>query len=221
MKKIKSDKLFGDTYEHPSFGTITFNRAQGGRSALFGSSIEHRNVITLTIKRAKYNRHIGRDWIFGKQTLIEAYMSETQFADAITGFGQGSGSPITFKFITGEGVIEPPEFVNKREQFESEFLETAGGVMERLVELEKKVTERKLPKWVSQEIDIIRGWLKSNIPFLAEQFDEQMDKSVTEAKGEIEAYVSCMVNRLGLEALREQTPELPEGTNKQLKAEGK
>ncbi len=211
MKKVRSDPLFGDTFEHPSFGTITFNQAQGGKSPLFGSDIEHRNVIILRIKRAEYTRDTGADYIFGRDTLIEAYMSPTQFADAITGLSSGSGTPITFQFIKGEGKIEQPEFVNKREQFEAEFLKTAGGVMERLVELERKVVERKLPKWVSNEIDVIRGWLKSNIPFLAEQFDEQMDKSVTEAKGELEAYVSGMVNRLGLKEVRKQTPLLPEG----------
>lgn len=211
MKKVKSDKLFGDTFEHPSFGQLSFSQGQSGRgTTLFGSSIQHRNIIRLQISHAEYNRHTGTEYIFGRETIVEALMSPTQFADAITGLGSGQGVPITLRYVKGEEKIPEPEFINKRVQFESEFLKTAEGVMGRLVELEKKVKERKMPKWVSHEIDIIRDWLKSNIPFLAEQFDEQMDKSVTEAKGELEAYVSGMVKQLGIKAIREQTPLLPE-----------
>ncbi|KKK54100.1 hypothetical protein LCGC14_3088120, partial [marine sediment metagenome] len=95
MKKIKSDGLFGDTYEHPSFGTLAFHRSSGGKQALFGSSIEHHNCIGITISKAEYNRHIGTEYIFSKETIVKAEMSPTQFADAITGFNSGCGSPIT------------------------------------------------------------------------------------------------------------------------------
>lgn len=211
MQQTRKDDLFGDLYEHPSFGKLTFGRSQGGDSVLFGSSIKHRNTIRMTISHAEYNRHTGYEFIFERGRILEAEMSPTQFADAISGIGSSTGTPITLKYIKGGEMIESPEFINKREQFESEFLRTIGGISKRLIDLEQQVKDKHLPKWVSHEIEIIRSWLKSNAPFLAEQFDEQMDKSVTEAKGELEAYISGMVEKLGLEALREQTPLLPDG----------
>lgn len=211
MKKVKGDPLFGDTFEHPSFGMLTFGSCQGGESTLFGSSIKHRNTIRIEIKHAEYNRQTGSEYIFGKETIVEAEMSHTQFADAITGLGSSSGVPITLTYVKGEDKIPEPEFVNKREQFNAEFYETQEGIMKRLTDLGKKVGEKNLPKWVGHEIDVIKGWLKSNTPYLAEQFQEQMDKTVTEAKGEIEGYVSDMVKRIGLESIRKQAPQLPEG----------
>jgi hypothetical protein len=213
MDKIRSDDLFGDVYEHPSFGQLTFGSCQGSSAdVLFGSSIKHRNTIRMEIRHAEYNRKTGTDYIFGKELIVEAEMSPTQFADAITGLGSSSGTPITLRYVRGEGNIKPPEYVNKRTQFENEFAKTTEDIIKRLNDLEAKVNERKMPKWVSQEIDVIRMWLKSNHPFMADQFNRQMDKTVTEAKGEIEAYVSGMVRKLGIEAIRKQAPELPEPT---------
>jgi len=221
MEKISEDKLFGSIYKHPSFGQLTFWQAQGGATPLFGSSILHRNTIRMEIKKAEYNRHTGSEYVFGRELIVVARMSPTQFADAITGLNSGSGTPITLEYVTGEGNIEQPEYINKREQFETEFAKTTEGIVERLNALESKVNERKLPKWVSLEIDVIRGWLKANHPFMVKQFDEQMDKTVTEAKGEVEAYVSGMVRRLGIEAIRNQAPQLPETSKVKEITEGK
>jgi len=43
--------------------------------------------------------------------------------------------------------------------------------------------------------------IKSNIPFVNEQFTEQMDKTITEAKGEIEAFIEHKIRSAGLEAI--------------------
>lgn len=211
MKKVKSDKLFGDIYQHPSFGQLSFAQSQGTGTALFGSSIKHRDTILMTIRKAEYNRQPGREYIFGREVLIEAMLSHTQFADAIAGVGSGSNVPITLRYIKGKGKLPYPEYINKRKQFESEFLTLVEGIMERLTNLETQSTNKKLPKWLTQELKVIRNWLKSNVPYLAERFDDQMDKSVTEAKGEIEAYVSSMVHKIGLEAIKKQAPQLPLG----------
>ena len=43
--------------------------------------------------------------------------------------------------------------------------------------------------------------LSSDIPFLNELFQEQMDKTVSEAKGEFESYLQNKMNSIALEAL--------------------
>lgn len=41
------------------------------------------------------------------------------------------------------------------------------------------------------------------MPYMAERFDEQMDKSISHGKAEIEAYVQNKITSLGLEKLQD------------------
>ncbi|EKC69761.1 hypothetical protein OBE_04248 [human gut metagenome] len=50
----------------------------------------------------------------------------------------------------------------------------------------------------------VRQELKSNIPYLQKLFAEQMDKTVTEAKGEFETYLQNKMNSIALAAISEQ-----------------
>ena len=68
-----------------------------------------------------------------------------------------------------------------------------------------------MPQWLVHDIEVTKSWLKSNIPYLAEQFAEQMDKTVTEAKAEVEAYVTQTIQRTGLDALEDMKPQLTDG----------
>lgn len=45
----------------------------------------------------------------------------SQFAEAITSFGQGTGIPVTIRYTEKDGKIPPCDFVSKREQFTDEF----------------------------------------------------------------------------------------------------
>lgn len=46
----------------------------------------------------------------------------------------------------------------------------------------------------------------SNTEFIIEQFRKQMDKTITEAKGEVEAFIQNRLHSIALAALR-QNPE--------------
>ncbi len=207
---VGQDTILGPTYKHPSFGSISFSKAQGSSSVLFGSSIMHRNVITLTICHAEKYVTRGVEHVFGRERIIEAYMSPTQFADAITSTGGGE-TPITLRFTEKDGRIDNPSFENKREVFEKEFQERVQGIYDRMTDTIEKAKDKRVPQWLVKDLEITQGWFKSNIPYLVEQFTEQMDKTVTEAKAEVEAYVSGMVQQTGLDALEEMRPQLTQG----------
>ncbi len=98
MELVQSDPVHGDNFKHPSFGTISFTPMQGGSHALFGSSIKHSNAILLRISHAEKHRTNATDYVFSRRTIVEAYMSLTQFAAAITGNGSGGEAPITLQF---------------------------------------------------------------------------------------------------------------------------
>jgi len=50
-------------------------------------------------------------------------------------------------------------------------------------------------EYLTQEIE-------SNIPFFEERFEEQMDKTVTEGKAEIENFITHAIQTTGLNALQ-------------------
>lgn len=204
MKKVRSgDPVFGDTFEHPSFGTISFVSAQGGDNTLFGSSIKHNNVIIMEICHAEYNRSVSQDWIFSKKPIVRAYMSYTQFAEAMTGMGSGSEAPITLIYTEQDGVIDTPDWVDKRKQFEEDFARITGDIFKHMDDTIAKAKEKKMPKWIIEELGVAKSWLKGNLPFLNKQFEKQMDDTVKEAKGEIEGYLANLTQKLGIKAIQE------------------
>lgn len=73
-------------------------------------------------------------------------------------------------------------------------------------EAEKILTEkRSLSKEDRSNIltilESVKRELDSNIPFLNELFAEQMDKTVTEAKGEFESYLQNKMNSIAFAAV--------------------
>ncbi len=204
---------YGDSYAHPSYGCISFSRVSGSDTVLFGSSIRHSQHIRVTISHAeRQHTSSGEDRPFSTTYIVEAQMSQAQFADAITGFGQGQEVPITLYFTEKDGLIERPAFINKRDQFEVEFMKRAEDILARMDETMSKAKDKNAPQWLVKEIDIFSGWLKRNLPYLAEQFGEQMDRTVTEAKAEVEAFVDGMVRQHGIEAIRQIAPQITDGT---------
>ena len=123
----------------------------------------------------------------------------------------GGEAPITLQFTERDGRIDQPSFENKRQQFEMEFFKRADDIVKQINETIEKAKDKKVPQWLVHDMEITKGWLKSNIPYLAEQFAKQMDKTVTEAKAEIEAYVTQTIRRTGLEALEDMHPQITDG----------
>lgn len=199
---------------HESFGMLQLSRltSSGGR-ALFGSSIEHSNTIALRICEGDVERGLNTDWYHAGRQYIEVEMSQTQFAEAISSMNQGSGVPVTIKRLMGKRMEACP-FTNKRQQFEQEFEER----MEKLAEQFEAMTAHaeavlggtKTPT-KAEKAEImntlfkVKQELANNIPYVNTCFNEQMDRTVLEAKGEMEAFVQGTLTRLGLQSLEQLT----------------
>jgi len=200
--------------KHESFGLLQISRTSNSSGInLFGSSIKHSNTIMLRIKPAKRIREYNRDWYMDyDDSYVEVEMSPTQFAEAITSLNQGNGIPVTVKRIQGKRVESCPE-VNKRQEFENEFKDRMEEIKDRLNDLIKDtkeilsakknitVAERKT---IQSQIEMLIQEVGSNLPFVNSQFNEQMDKTVLEAKGETEAFFENKINQLGLNELKKQ-----------------
>lgn len=207
----------GERTKHPSYGTLSFSRVSGGNKTLFGSSIKHRDTIALTLYHADIERELNTDWIHGNQRIVEVEMSYSQFAEAITSMNMGSGVPVTIRWTEKDGEIPECDFVNKRDQFVTEFSEHLDGVksnVDNVIKNVKKIFDAKKSVGKGDRIEIIKMLehlkmqVSSNAEFVYHQFNEQMDKTVMEAKGEIEAFYQNKINSIAQTALMEHQEEL-------------
>lgn len=212
---------FGKISKHESYGLIGCSRITSSKGqSLFGSSIKHSNTIMLRIKTASVDRHLNRDWYHGEESLIEVELSQTQFAEMITSLNMGDGVPCTLRY-TGKNIrIEDPPEVKQRELFEEEFRNNVESI-EELYRSSFKETSELLNKKGTLKVDEkkkIKNFLFSltriindKIPFIQKQFNKAMDKTVLEAKGEVEAFVMNKVTSLGIEGLEKEMLKLNEG----------
>ena len=218
----EEETQFGVKTTHPAYGTIMFNRAYGSRNTLFGSSIEHDNVITMELHHASMTRFLHSDDVCREGLIAKVEMSYSQFAEAITSFGCGSGIPCTIRYTEKDGRIPECDFVSKRKQFTDEFKNKMEKAMEKSRELLSEVSEifsskKTLTKADKTEIlsklTMLSYDIGSNIDFIADQFNRQMDKTVMEAKGEIEAFCQNKINSIAQTALTEHKNEFVEIEN--------
>jgi hypothetical protein len=199
--------------KHESYGMVRFSRiTSSGQKNLFGSSITHSNTITLTIGRGEVKRDLNREWFFSHEDIVEVEMSENQFAELITTLNAGSGIPCTIRRLEGKGIEDPP-YENKRQLFENEFRDDVKKIGANLntlaVELQQLLDE-KAPTRVFREfvnkVKMVAQDVCANLPFVQKSFNEAIDKTVTEAKSDIEAFVMNKVTSLGIEALKMKVP---------------
>jgi len=204
---------------HPSYGMVGLSRITCSQSVnLFGSSIEHSNTVRLRIKTGEVARDLNRDWYRGQKELIEIELSPTQYSEMITSFNMGDGVPCTIRHINRKRVEDPPE-VKQRQIFEEEFRKDVykikdmceNGVEEIQNILLRKggitVAERRE---IANKISMLMRDINSNLPFVQRSFNESIDKTVLEAKGEVEAFVINKVISLGIEGLEKEMLKLGE-----------
>lgn len=216
MEKNVEKTEFGVRTTHPSYGTLLFSRRTGEKESLFGSSIQHRDTICMTLHHASIERGLNRDWIHGDRVIAEVEMSYSQFAEAITTMNVGTGVPVTVRWTEKDGNIPPCDFVSKREQFENEFKEQREKATRESQELIQEVIALFSQKGTLKKADkdaILAKLYKlnmdigANTDFIVGQFNKQMDKTVTEAKGEIEAFCQNKINAIASASLVEHREE--------------
>lgn len=208
---------FGEKISHPSYGTLRFSRITGSKTILFGSSIEHQDTVLMELYHADIARELHNDWIHGNKLIATVEMSYSQFAEAITSFGCGSGVPVTVRYTEKDGKMPECDFVSKREQFTDEFKEKRKKVMDNSQQLiqdiadlfsQKKTLTKAEKEYIMKKLNMLYNDIGTNMDFVADQFNEQMDKTVKEAKGEIEAFCQNKINTIANAALVEHRDEL-------------
>lgn len=207
-----------EIYRHSAFGMVSFGRVTGGDNVLFGSSIKHNDRIRLTIKHGEQDRTLHEDRYYGRKRIVEVEMSYSQFAECITAMNVGNGVPCTIQYTEKDGRIPAIEENNsKREQFRNEFSDTISKAMEQVQmqinQIQESIDTKKSlgvkdRKEIISQLRQVKYNIGCNLDFCVSQFDEQMDKSTMEAKGEIEAFCQNKINSIAQAALVERKDEL-------------
>lgn len=197
------------TREHPSYGVVAIARTQMTPTTLFGSSIKHQHGIILEVKRAVVERALSEDWIHGRETIVEVILTPSQFADMITSTGLGDGTPCTLRAVNGK-LIESDEIPSKRAEFKQEFdqamTDVAKESKQALQEADNLLQRDRITKGdvrrLRDSLYKIEQELRSNLGFITDQFQRQIEKSVVEAKANVEAFVETVARQTGLNALK-------------------
>lgn len=215
------NNLFDKKETHPAYGMLAFSRRQGGKTNLFGSSIQHQNTIAMTLRHGEVCRGLSSDWYHGNDTIVEVEMSQAQFAEAITSMNMGSGVPVTIRYQENVGYLERPNFKGKKDQYNDELkeqLNKANADTKALIEEVKEMfaTKKSIGKGDREEIletlNKIYANINHNVSFVYKQFNEQVDKTIVEAKSEIEAFCQNKINSIAYAAMAENQ-ELIGGMN--------
>jgi hypothetical protein len=200
--------------KHESFGVVQLSRVSGNHT-LFGSSVDHHAFITLTICEAEHVRSsLHYDRITAGKELIQIAMSQVQLSEMLFNMNCGEGTPCTLQRVVVDGEyksMEPPPPMTKQSAYQEEFakkLKDLAGSMREVVAaakaLEAKATASKGERHeLSHKAEMALQEFECNLPFIGKMFDEKVEKVVTEAKGEIEAYAGHVVQQTGLKALTE------------------
>lgn len=201
---------------HESYGMISVGKTSGGSDVLFGSSIPVNNKISIEISHADYERSLNTDRYFPSKKIIEVELSPVQFAEMISTGMNTTGVPCTIRYSDGK-YLDRPDFLNKRMEFENEFEQKmkkiTDGFNKSINEIKDMLEQKKAPTKSDKEsiinlLNHIEMEIRSNVPFMSSCFNEQMDKTVSECKGEVDAFIQNKIISYGLEALKDEMLKL-------------
>lgn len=216
-------------YTHPSYAVITSSRiSRGENHAMFGSSLKTNHPIRIQIQPAELHRDLNHDWIHSHRLpYIEVELSEGQWAQFVSSMNVGEGTPCTIKFLNGKTIDDPP-FLNKVIEFQNEFKEKMYNIaneMQKIVKdtVELLETKKNLNKTdrdiMLRQLEGLVMNIKNNMPFIAESFGDQMEKTVEEAKNQINTHYQNIIVKTGMDKIAElqsmHVPQIGEGNVKE------
>lgn len=194
-----------DNKIHESKGVISIGKFSTNNGQFFGSDLVHNSGIYIKISRGSESERHGSKGYFGKECLITVELTHSQFYEAITSGMSSREIPCTIRELCGKS-IERIDFVENRKKKSLKFMsEVTGDIFERIKKLQEKIHRgitAKEAEEISHELRIIESHLKSNIPFVFDIFEEEMDNKIVEAKQSINGFIESKIMSMGIESLR-------------------
>jgi len=206
IEHLNDDPSANSVERHPAYALIGASRWVGGDAFLYGSDFRHAAGVTVTIRRSELRRGLSNDWPGMLGELIEVDLSEAQWATFVSDMNRGSGIQCTLRFLPGQDIPGIERGSDRKKQFKMEASqvlkegEAAARHLSDLIERGGRKTEMR---------DAIRDVLRvfsadgsSGVSFIADQFSEHVEKVTEHAKVEVSAYITNVIARAGLAALK-------------------
>lgn len=201
-----------EIHRHPAFGVLTVTKPQGGNGAMFGSDVPHYGCMRIEVRTAELRRDLSRDWVYGQDHLVAFELTHAQWAEFISSAGSGTGTPCTLRYRETQGVLPGIEKVaTKYDTHRQEISDAAEKRLQKALDalraISASVDSGKTGKTVLRPLidDAMRelDQLPGSIAFVLRSAEEALEKATTDAKVEVESFVSTTAQRLGFENLQD------------------
>lgn len=169
--------------------------------SMFGTEIKTENPITLKISHAEESRHLSNNWYYPRKQIVEIEMSPIQWAEFLTS-GNTSGVPCTIKYIGSEKMSEAKDteiFNDYNEEVENHF-----DKFKDIENIVKDAIDSKKPMGM-KDLSVLLNKIHLamvNVDFVKNSFKEDMNKIITKAKVEFNAYVENRIHEIGIETIK-------------------
>ena len=209
---------------HPSYGMVGVSHVSSTGTRLVGTEFSHHHFVDLRIKRAEKHRDLSREWWFGHEELISIWLSEAQFVELMARPNMGDGVPCTISHVAGVRMDEPPAQSPIRDKFRKDFRDDAAKCVQNLESAQRELDDaiesgrigKAVLRKISEQMQAAAAAISDGIPFVERQFEEKMEAVVNHAAAEIEATVTQIAIRLGVQQMR----EIAQGAPKMIDAPG-
>ena len=143
--------------------------------------------------------------------IIEAEMSPSQFAEALTSLNVGNGVPVTIRSIKGEDIADFPE-TDFKETAKKELNKEMNELADKLKTLSEEATailsrtgniKAGEKEKVLKDIESVIQEVRSNIPFVHDCFQRTIDETVKQAKAEIDTCMTVYKENVGQAAIQD------------------
>lgn len=189
---------------HPAFAQIAAYRVNGNTN-LYGSEFRHNAYMVIKVSRSELHRNLHRDWHFDRDEIIEVALSEAQWATLVSSPNVGTGVPCTLQRLNRELVPGLPDPQSRVDQFKTELREKLAKSIDHIKDAIAGIDDANLPKAKAATLkgtfNHVLMELQSNLPFVADSFDEHMENTVESAKQEVHGYMTGLLQRAGLDAI--------------------
>lgn len=211
LREVGKGVREGEVVEsHPAFGMIGLSRVSSRSVVLFGSAVKHDHFLELTIKGATRHTSIWKDWYFGREELIRVSISGTQLGELLSSMNVGDGVPCTITRFNGEGMPRIEEFSTVQEEAQAQMDEQLSSLLKaskELLERAQTIVKAGAPRKADKEellslLTQLSHGIGENINYASKCFEEKMEKTIMQAKGEVETFINSKIQAAGLAALQ-------------------
>lgn len=197
------------TYSHSSYGMIKVGRHMGNFNDLFGSEVNNSSAICINISEAELTQDLGDNWYHATNTICEAYLSPTQYAEMISN-PNTEGVPCTLRYTESKGHIVYKPHATQVEYSLQKVKDIADNMQNTLSKYQnraKEILSQKGGLKATDKKELLNLFMsfdremRDGLPFYTKQVKDNAERMVAEARIDAEAFVTQVHTKIGSKLL--------------------